>query len=104
MNEFKFKKNKIKSEIDNLLKVAFESNSIMKKEHAYLTNQHPVTAIIYSLPKIHENPTDPPLRPIASGRGSVTEPLSKYVDFFLKDLPFYLEDTKDVLNCLNDRT
>ena len=93
--------NEYKNEIDNLLKVAFESNWITKKEHAYLTNQCPVTPIIYSLPKIHKHPTEPPLRPIVSGRGSLTEPLSKYVDFFLKDflkdLPAYLGDTKDVL-------
>ncbi|KAL7388934.1 hypothetical protein ABVT39_016775 [Epinephelus coioides] len=98
--------NEFKSEIDNLLKVALESNWITKKEHAYLTNQYPVTPIIYSLPKIHKHPTEPPLRPIVSGRGSVTEPLSQYVDFFLKDfvkaLPAYLGDTKDVLNCLSD--
>ena len=79
-----------------------------KKEHAYLTNQCPVTPIIYSLPKIHKHPTEPPLRPIVSGRGSLTEPLSKYVDFFLKDflkdLPAYLGDTKDVLNCLSNCT
>ena len=49
--------NEFKSEIDNLLKVAFESNWITKKEHAYLTNQYPVTPIIYSLPKIHKHPT-----------------------------------------------
>ena len=43
-----------------------------------------------------------------SGRGSVTEPLSKYVDYFLKnfvkELPAYLGDTKDVLNCLKECT
>lgn len=100
--------NKFKSEIDNLLKVALESNWITKKEHAYLTNQHPVTPIIYSLPKIHKHLTEPPLRPVVSGRGSVTEPLSKYVDFFLKDfvkdLPAYLGDTKDTLNWLSECT
>lgn len=69
--------NEFKAEIDNLLKVAFESDWITKNELGFLTNHHPVAPIIYSLPKIHKHPTEPPLRPIVSGRGSITEPLSK---------------------------
>ncbi len=46
------------------------------------------------------------LRPVISSTGSLTDTLSKFVDHFLKDivtqLPSYLKDTKDLLNCLNN--
>lgn len=78
--------------IESLFKVALESNWISKKSKAYLTNQNPVTPIMYSLPKIHKYSTEPPLRPTVS----VTEPLSNmWISFetVVKDLPCYLGDT-----------
>lgn len=100
--------NEYKNEIDNLLKCALESDWITRKEHEFLSTQFPITAVMYSLPKIHKHPTEPPIRPIISGIGSITEPLSQFVDFFLKDLvaslPSYLRDTKDVLNALKEAT
>lgn len=59
--------NEFKGETDNLLKLALEANWITKNEFGFLTNQFPVTPIIYSLPNIHKHPTEPPLRPIVSG-------------------------------------
>ena len=98
----------IKSEIDDLLKHGFENNWISKGEFEFLTVEFPITPVIYGLPKVHKNPTKPPLRPIISSIGSVTDTLSKFVDFFLKDivtlLPSYLRDTTDLLNCLNNCT
>lgn len=95
--------NEFRSEIDSSAAFNRITNLITNKEHTCLTGQHPVTSIIYSLPKIHKHPTAPPLRPIVSGRSSATEPLSKYVNYFLKDfvkeLPAYLGD-----NCLIECT
>lgn len=51
------------------------------------------------LPKIHKD--NPPGRPIISGNGFVAEPISKYIDFFLKtfvtEMPSYIQDTTQVL-------
>lgn len=52
---------------------------------------------------MHKEPKDnPPGRPIISGNGTLTEPATKYIDYFLKPLvrklPSFIEDTTDVLN------
>ena len=48
----------------------------------------------------------PPLRPIISGSGSITEGISHFVQDQIKDIskkhPSYLEDTPDLLRHLND--
>ena len=48
----------------------------------------------------------PPFRPIVSGSGSLTENISKYVDFHAKplvsDLPSFIEDTPDLLRALEE--
>lgn len=55
----------------------------------------------YMLPKVHKDLENPPGRPIISGNDSITEPASKYVDYFIKlfvtDLPSYIQDTTQVL-------
>lgn len=51
---------------------AFRSNIITKNMLEFLIVEFPVTPSLYSLPKIHEIPQDPPGRPIISGIGSYT--------------------------------
>lgn len=47
---------------------------------------------------------NPPGRPIISGNESLTEPLSKYIDFhikpFVSSLPSFIQDSTQVLNKL----
>lgn len=61
----------------------------------------PVTPIIHALPKIHKGLDPPPLRPIVSGIGSLTERLGEWLDAILQPLvrrtPGFIKDTGDVL-------
>ncbi len=65
---------------------------------------YPVTPVIYVLPKIHKDLTNPPGRPIISGIGSLTEKISTFVDFFLKPvvftLPSFVKDSIDMIQFL----
>lgn len=53
------------------------------------------------VPKIQKDLVNPIRRPIISGNGSIAEPISKYIDFFIKpfvmELPSYIQDTTQVL-------
>lgn len=58
------------------------------------------------LPKVHKEPKDnPPGRPIVAANGTLTEPASQFIDYYLKPyvhrLPSYVRDTTDVLNRLS---
>lgn len=96
---------RIKLEIDATITLALDSGWITEKEKEFLITKHPVCPVLYGLPKIHKSLVDPPLRPIVSGNGSLTEPLSQFVDFFIKklvpSLPSFLGDTTDLLNVIN---
>lgn len=56
------------------------------------------------LPKVHKDPHNPPGRPIISNNDTISEPASKYVDFYIKPfvskLPSFLQDTTHSLNKL----
>lgn len=95
----------IKTEIDSYIESAFTKEWITEKEKLFLITKHPICPVFYGLPKIHKSVEDPPLRPIVSSMGCVTEPLSQYVDFFIKKylptLPSYLGDTTDVLKTID---
>ena len=96
-------------EFCDLLTKAKESGWISDNEFKYLLVESPMMASFYMLPKIHKQPFDnPPGRPIISGNGTLTEPASKFIDFyikpFVKTLPSFIEDTTDVLNKLSGLT
>uniref|UniRef100_A0A671LQ20 Uncharacterized protein n=1 Tax=Sinocyclocheilus anshuiensis TaxID=1608454 RepID=A0A671LQ20_9TELE len=42
--------------------------------------------VLYTLPKIHKSLEDPPMRPIVSGNGSLTETLSKFIDSLIQPI------------------
>ena len=94
----------VKNKIDNFIEASHKRGFITDKEKTFLVNDHPVCPVIYGVPKIHKTLENPPLRPIVSSIGSLTEPLSQYVDHFLRvhvqNLPSYLGDTTDVLNLI----
>ncbi|KAJ1188794.1 hypothetical protein NDU88_005551, partial [Pleurodeles waltl] len=87
----------IKRRIKDMNCTALASGLICQKEYDFLTPEYTRFPIIYGLPKVHKDVKDPPLRPIVSMIGSAIEPLSKYVDTFLKplvsQLPSYVRDT-----------
>lgn len=66
------------------------------------------TPVLDLLPKIHKSLTNSPWRPIISSNESPLEPLTQFVDFYIryivKALPSYVADTGDVLRQLKDIT
>ncbi|KAJ1124344.1 hypothetical protein NDU88_002805 [Pleurodeles waltl] len=77
---------------------------ICDQEYEYLNPQRTRTPVLYGVPKIHKSEVDPPFRPIVSTVGPITEPLSKYVEMFLKQrvvcLPAYVRDTGHIISKL----
>lgn len=69
-----------------------------------MNKSSPQGAVFYTVPKIHKNLNRPPGRPIVSTRGTVLEPLSTYIDSYLRPLlsrtPSFLRDTTDFLRVL----
>lgn len=92
----------LKEELKQLLHVAKDNEWISKSELDFLWNENPRVASFYMLPKIHKCVDNPPGRPIISGNDSLTESVSKYIDYFIKpclsSLPAFVQDTTDVLN------
>lgn len=94
------------SELEELLTTAKNENLITEQEFKFLFNPNPRMPSFYMFPKIHKNLTDPPGRPVISGNDSLTESISKYVDFFIKpllpSLQAYIQDTTDVLTKIQE--
>lgn len=70
----------IKTKVEKILQEAMSSGIIDQKVKSFLTIEHPVTPVLYVLPKIHKTLDNPPGRPIVSGRGSVLNNISKFLD------------------------
>lgn len=98
-----------KSEIDHFLKQALSLGCINQAEYKYLTKDFPIKPVIYGLPKVHKTFDGfPKCRPIIASIGSLTEPLSNFVDHHIRPLveklPSYLKDTGDFINQFSDVT
>lgn len=95
-----------KNIIVELTSQALEQNWITKDEFNYLNKQHPVTPVFYMVPKIHKSLINPKGRPIVASIESLLEPLSNFVDFFIKPfvqkLPAYIQDSTDVINKISE--
>lgn len=61
-------------------------NILTKKEAKYLVPETCRIPIIYTVPKIHKNQTQPPGRPIINGIQSINARIGQYVDKFLQPL------------------
>lgn len=87
----------LQATIKDLTQEALNNKLISKKEHRYLNMIDPRLAQFYTVPKIHKHATRPPGRPIVSTKGTLLEPLSTYLDSFLRpllpEIPSYLRDT-----------
>ncbi len=81
--------------ISDVTSRALELKWISKNEYDFLNCKHPVTTVFYMLPKIHKSLVKPKGRPIIARNDSLFEPLSNYVDYFLKPyvqkLPSYIQ-------------
>ncbi|KAL2083743.1 hypothetical protein ACEWY4_021516 [Coilia grayii] len=97
---------KFVKERDNILNGALENHWITKKHYDFLKVEYQMTPVFYLLPKIHKRLLNPPGRPIVASKNSLIEPLSQFVDTFIKDivktLPSYVADTTAVLRLLTD--
>ncbi|KAJ1095911.1 hypothetical protein NDU88_001061 [Pleurodeles waltl] len=97
-------------DITNLIKTKLTSWKnlclITDLEYRFMYTEAPRAPCIYILPKIHKPGGFPPGRPIISGIGSPTEHISEYIDSFLqplvRNLPSYIQDTRDLLCQLED--
>lgn len=96
--------NNFNIQIKNTLSIGLQNKWLSEQEFKFLINKTPTTPILYALPKIHKSPLDPPFRPIVSGIGSLTEKISRFVDYHIysivQTLPSYLKDTTDFLTKL----
>ncbi|XP_041417033.1 uncharacterized protein LOC121393210 [Xenopus laevis] len=88
------------------VKYAVDDGIINDIQAQFLINRHPITPVLYTLPKVHKNPTNPPGRPIVAGTDSVLQPLAVFLDTFLQPLAqagqSYLRDTTHLLNKLRE--
>ena len=98
-----------KIEITAVLDRAHKAGIISDHEMKHMSPSDKTSARFYALPKVHKNHVPgevPPLRPIISGSGSITEGISHFVQDQIKDIskkhPSYLEDTPDLLRQLKD--
>uniref|UniRef100_A0A672S230 Uncharacterized protein n=1 Tax=Sinocyclocheilus grahami TaxID=75366 RepID=A0A672S230_SINGR len=70
--------------IDQVLQIELYRKWINEQELKYLKNEYPRIPVLYTLPKIHKSLEDPPMRPVVSGNGSLTETLSKFLDSLIQ--------------------
>ncbi|XP_063281802.1 vomeronasal type-2 receptor 26-like [Pelobates fuscus] len=91
----------LKEKCHNYLNEGYKNGILNQKEFNYLKIDFPKIPVLYHLPKVHKNPTQPPGRPIVSGIGSISCRLSEYIDQCLqpivRQIPSYLKDTGDIL-------
>ncbi|KAJ1159325.1 hypothetical protein NDU88_011992 [Pleurodeles waltl] len=90
----------LSKEILELTTKGFDLCFISKRELQFLNKKNPCIPVIYTLPKIHKNLTNPPGRPIVSGCGSILEPLCKYLDFIKPFVPLTDAYTRDSMHVI----
>ena len=107
VNEFALEEAKIK--IEKVLNDALENRIITKEEYVEMNPQKKNPAVFYCNFKVHKqsehDKSVPPVRPIISGSGAITENISLYVEYHIKETsikhPSYLQDTPHFLRVIN---
>ena len=99
-----------KETISKLIQEGFDNGYICKDEYEALDPEDKGAARFYEIFKVHKNHPPgsiPPARPIISGNNSITENLSRYVNFHIQHLvhniPSYLQDTPHFLRTLENQ-
>ena len=100
VNEFEI--DRTKSKILSVLEIGLKEQIISEHEFNEMNPEDKNAGRFYCNFKVHKNYTHiPPVRPINSGSGSVTENISLFVNHHIKDLsnthPSYIQDTPDFL-------
>jgi peptide-methionine (R)-S-oxide reductase len=92
-----------------MLRMGRDEGWLTKEEYRAMDPASLSPARFYQLFKVHKAHDPgalPPGRPIISGSGSLTENISRFIDFhikgFVKEIPSYLQDTPDFLRTLED--
>lgn len=89
-----------------IIKHGADHKLLSKQEAKYLIPTASKIPVIYYLPKIHKNSSNPPGRPIIRGIESLTSRLGEYIDLHLqplvKNMQAFLKDTKHTLQLLNE--
>ena len=100
--------NKLKQSISAVLNIGKEREYLSNAEFKAMLPTEKGSGRFYQLFKVHKSYPEgslPPGRPIVSGNGSVTENISKFVDFhskcLTKNVPSFIEDTPDFLRILD---
>ncbi|CAJ0931011.1 unnamed protein product [Ranitomeya imitator] len=91
----------IQRKINTVIDKYMSLGTIDSKTKTFLINHHPVTPVLYILPKIHKNVQNPPGRPIVASTDSVLNPLSKFLEKILtpytRVTKSFILDTSDFL-------
>ncbi|CAJ0954326.1 unnamed protein product [Ranitomeya imitator] len=92
-------------ELQLLIDDSLNNGLIDQKLSEFLFVNSPITPVLYTLPKIHKDLLNPPGRPIVSGRGSMCNKVSIFLDKILRvfstSAGSYIRDTNDFLEKLN---
>ena len=97
-----------KHEIMEALHEGYDNGFMSRTEYEEMKPTDKGPGRFYIIPKVHKpvkpNHILPPCRPIVAGCGSITENVSKFIDYHSKDLvkniPSYIQDTPDLLRKL----
>lgn len=92
--------------LEQIVHLGVKKLVLNKKEARFLIPDSCRTPVIYLLPKIHKNRTDPPPRPIVNSIDSLTSRMGQYIDTFLQPAvqktEAYLRDTKQMLQIIEN--
>ena len=96
---------KVNTKIKTIVEEGFDNDILEKAEYDVLKQDNVKPGKFYCTFKVHKEYNEngiPPVRPIISGSGSLTENIGIFVDHHLKNLsnkhPTYIKDTPDFLN------
>lgn len=100
---------KCRKALEQTVHLGMKRNVLNKKEAKYLIPESCRTPILYSLPKMHKDKTNPPPRQIVNGTiewDSLMARMGQYIDYYLqltvRKTQAYLRDTKQMLQILED--
>ncbi|CAJ0960947.1 unnamed protein product [Ranitomeya imitator] len=96
----------IRQKITTILNKHHQLKTIDTKTKTYLINHHPVTPVLYILPKIHKDLHNPPGRPIVASTNSILNPLSIFLEKILtphaRSTKSFILDTGDFLDKIHN--
>ena len=108
MNEFAVEEAKVK--INEVLEEAFANKIITQEEMSAMCPDDKDAAKFYCYFKVHKETKHnniPPVRPIISGSGAITEKISLYVEHHINESylkhPYYLQDKLHFLDLIGEK-